>query len=171
MAKTGGFSYTNTTATTHKTISLYDLKELENYGTNGGDGIRTYTNTQASSSDAPERFSFFSSTKKNIGTSLPVAYPSQRRTAASDKNSSVAEGVKYGLKYEAIHTTTDSGDATYRVDRPVVAELSLAHEVVDTLTVSQLMDVLGRMYSFLEKENGTSRLADLMGGIIQINAD
>jgi hypothetical protein len=171
MAKSGGFTYTNTTATTHKTISLYDLKELENYGSNGGDGIRSYTNTQASSNDAPERFSFFSSVKKNVGTSLPVAYPSPRRVAASDKNSSVTEGVKYGIKYEAIHTTVDSNDATYRVDRPFVGELSFCHEVVDTLTVSQVMDVLGRMYSFLEKEDGSSRIADLMGGIININAD
>lgn len=171
MARTGDFTYTNKTASSYKSIALYDMGERENYKSNGGDGIRTYRNTRASDPDAPEQFTITSANKKKINTTLPVTYPSPKRIAAQDENSAVYEGVKVGIKHEAIHRTENSADAQYIVDRPVVQEYYITLEPTDTMTVDELKENFARMCSLYFGADGSARIMDFIGGIVEIQED
>jgi hypothetical protein len=171
MAKTGSFSYTNTTPSSSKTLPLFDMGETTNYGKKVRDTRADYLNTKASSTDAYERFSFFSSPIKTVPCGVEVVNPSKKRIAAKDENSRVIEGIKYGVIYDAINVETDNSDAAYIVDHPVRIELDIIHENVDTITVSQIKECLGRVYSVLEHADGTSRLSDLRGGIVEISGN
>lgn len=171
MAKTGAFTYTNKTQSLTKNLTLYDMGERENYRSNGGSGTRTYVNTRAASNDAPEQFTISFANKKRIGTSIAVQYPSPKRVAAADENSSVYEAVKFGIKKEAIHRTTDTTDPTYTVDRPSICEIYFTEELIDTMTVDQLLEELGRTASLFFGVDGDTRLADFIAGIIEIQED
>lgn len=171
MAKTASFSFTNKTATTYKTISLYDMGELTNYGKKVTSSRADYLNTQASSPDAREKFTFYSGAVRSVPCSIDVAYPSQKRLASKDSNSKINEGVKYGILYEAILTETDSSDPKYRVDRPVRIQLDMMHEDAGTTTTALLQEVLGRVYSLLETAAGNSRIPELRGGVVEISSN
>lgn len=179
MAKTGDFSFTNKTTSLTKTLTLYDMKEVENYGKATQSANRAdYVNTQASSSDAREKFGFYSSPVKYVPTNVEVNYPSVKRLNAQAKpgkgkqaTNSVSEGVKYGVVFDAIHTTIDSSDSTYRVDRPVRVQIDIIHEDADTITNAQVLELVARAMSTLIHESGASRIPDLRGSVVNINAD
>lgn len=163
MAKSGDFTYTNKTATTYKTLALYDMGEVANYGLKSETAQKVSTINAASDADAREQLSYFCSSIPEVRTSLSVQNPSSLAVGNAKW-----KGIQYGIILEAIHKTVDSADATYRVDRPVRLLIQLQHEDAATITTSELMDLIGRGVSALIKANGNSRIPDLRASALRV---
>lgn len=165
MAKTGAFTFTNTTPTTLKSLSLYDMDEVANYGLKRETATKAAMMNAASSPDARENLTYFCSTVQEVNTSLTVQNPSPLAVGNATR-----KGIQYGVILEAVHVETDSTDASYRVDRPVKVLIQFMHEDAGSITTAELMEMLGRAVSTLEKANGNSRIPDLRASALRVTA-
>lgn len=163
MAKSGDFTYTNTTATTYKTLGLYDMGEVANYGLKSESPTKVSTINSATAADAREIASYFCSDVDTVETKLAIQNPSPMAVGNAKK-----KGIQYGVILEAVHVETDSSDASYRVDRPVKVLIQFMHEDAATITTAELMEHLGRAVSLLEKADGTSRLPALRASALRV---
>jgi hypothetical protein len=166
MAKSGDFTYTNTTAAQTKALPLYDMGEVSNYGLKGETNTKTSLINSKTDSDAREILSYFCSNIERVDTDLTIQNPSPLATGNSKK-----KGIQYGVNLEAVHVETDSSDASYRVDRPVKVSIRLMHEDAATITDAELMEHIGRAVSSLIKEDGTSRLGDLRASALRVTVE
>lgn len=184
MAKSGNFTFTNTTPTTYKTLTLYNMGDTTNYSREVKDHNASYLNTQASDSDAYEQITLYSNPVRVVPCSVEVANPSRKRVNAmrqmdqekskksrTSTSSKIYEGIKYGGYIDAINVETESDDSAYRVDHPVRVSLDIIHENAATVSNAQVIELVGRLYSFLCTEAGASRLQQLRGGIVEISSN
>jgi len=88
---------------------------------------------------------------KNVNTALNVQYPSP-----------VKSGVQYTIKLEDLARVTDTTDASFCVDEPIVITLSIRHHKADLITNDVVTTAFKRLVSSIERTNGTFRFDDLM---------
>jgi hypothetical protein len=91
---------------------------------------------------------------RNVGgvaTDANIQYPSK-----------VKGGIEYSVRLDEVLSTTDSSDASFRVDEPIVCTVAFRHPKSGNITGAHIATVFERMISVLMKSDGTWRFDDLM---------
>jgi hypothetical protein len=152
MAKTSAFGFTNTTAGSHD-VSQIALGLTGNYATITEDASTAVLNNKTAPIDTEEIVTFRSRNIQQVNTDLNIQYPSP-----------VKGGIQYQCMVEDTLSTTDSADADFRVDEPIVAQLTIRHPKSGNITSSHVATVVQRLISCLMRSDGTWRFDDLMRG-------
>jgi hypothetical protein len=159
MARTSTFGFTNVTDAT-STITPKKLKLTSNYALVDADANNAVLNNKTAPIDAEEVVTFRSRNIAQVNTDLNIQNPSK-----------VSAGIQYQIQVEDTLVTTDSDDAAFRVDEPIVALLTIRHPRSGNITNSQVATVVNRLISCLVREDGTWRFDDLMRGAERPIAD
>lgn len=159
MAKVSAFGFSNITDGTH-TITPKALGLTTNYALTGEDANNAILNNKTAPIDAEEIVTFRSRSIASVNTDLNIQNPSK-----------VKSGIQYQVQLEDVLVTTDSEDAAFRIDEPIVALLTIRHPRSGNITDAHVATVVNRLISCLMKSDGTWRFADLMRGAERPIAD
>lgn len=155
MALTTEFKFTNTTSSLTKSLGLYDMKETTKYSTRRSTATEVVRGNSTTGLGADELVKFKSNRIPQVNTDLKLS-----RAAVN------VAGVSYGVEVHATLVSTDSGDATFRQEMPIVCNISFRHPLDSKITETHVKTILARALSSLIKEDNTTRIADLMSGPI-----
>jgi threonyl-tRNA synthetase len=150
MSKTSAFLFTNTTAESGS-VTPKQLGLVTNYAVERNTAKRAQLNNKTAPLDAQEVVSYTSRDLATVNTSIPVLNPAK-----------VKSGIMYTIEIEDILVTTDSDDASFRVDEPIVASLQIRHGKSGNITSDIVAQVVTRLISACRHNNGTWRFGDLM---------
>jgi hypothetical protein len=150
MAKVSAFQFTNTSAGQHP-VGQVALGLTTNYALIQDEADVVILSNKTTPIDAEERIALRSRTVTKIGDGLNIQYPSP-----------IKGGIEYSVKVEDTLTTTDTADATFRVDEPIVCTVSFKHPRSGNITSAAVAQVFGRAISALLKADGSWRFDDLM---------
>lgn len=150
MAKVSNFSFTNTTDSEH-TVTPKALGLVTNYALAAEDATNATLNNKTAPIDAEEIVTFRSRPIAQVNTGLNIQYPSP-----------VKSGIQYQIQVEDVLTTTDTADASFRVDEPILALLTIRHPKSGNINNDVIATVLRRLIGCAMKADGTWRFDDLM---------
>jgi hypothetical protein len=150
MSKVSAFSFTNTTAGSN-TLTPPALGLTSNYALAAEDAQQAVLNNKTAPIDAEEILTFRSRDIAQVNTSLNIQYPSP-----------VKSGIQYQVQAEAVLTTTDTADASFRVDEPVVMLLTVRHPKSGNISNTVVAEMFKRLAGCLIKSDGTWRFDDMM---------
>lgn len=162
MALSTSFGYTNTTESSTKTATFYNMDELSNYSKPKEYANATttgYTNMTCPD-NLPELFQFFKKALKSVQLPIKITRPSR-----------VKDGSSYGVKYVAVCGTTDSNDPTYESDCGIQVRIEFAHVNDPRITDAMVTESFERALSVMQKEDGTWRIGELRRGGLDIQAE
>jgi hypothetical protein len=159
MAKTSSFGYQNADAST-QTVALKSLHLTSNYALTAEDANNAVLSNRTAPIDAEELVTFRTRNIASVNTDLNIQNPSK-----------VKSGIQYQVQLEDTLVTTDTDDASFRVDEPVVALLTIRHPRSGNITEAHIGEIFVRLISSLMKEDGSWRFADLMRGAERPIAD
>lgn len=148
--KTSTFGFTNTSAGGN-TVTPLALGLTSNYSLTQDNADVATLNNKTAPVDQEEVISFRSRSLGNVNSTLNIQYPSK-----------VTSGIEYSLKIEDTLSTTDSGDADFRVDEPIICTVTFRHPKSGNIGSDQVATVFLRAISALMKADGTWRFDDLM---------
>jgi hypothetical protein len=148
--KQSTFSFTNTTDGSH-TVTPPALGLTTNYALANEDANNAVLNNKTAPIDAEEIVTFRSRPIAQVNTDLNIQYPSP-----------VKSGIQYQIQIEDVLTTTDSEDASFRVDEPIVALLTIRHPKSGNINNDIIGTVVRRLVGCIMKADGTWRFDDLM---------
>lgn len=150
MSKVSSFGFTNTTAGSHD-VDQVALGLTTNYAVALDHADETILNNKTAPIDVEEKVTFRSRNIQNVNTTLNIQYPAK-----------VTKGVQYQVILEDTLSTTDTADADFRVDEPIVMMLTVRHPKSGNITSTQLATVFQRLVSTMMKADGSYRFDDLM---------
>jgi hypothetical protein len=150
MAKVSTFSFTNTTAGSHD-VTPPALGLTTNYALTAQDANNAVLNNKTAPIDAEEIVTYRSRPISTVNTDLNIRYPSPIKT-----------GVQYQVQVEDVLTTTDDADASFRVDEPIVALLTIRHPKSGNISNAIVAQVVQRLLGCILRADGTWRFDDLM---------
>lgn len=150
MAKSSAFGFTNTTASAND-VTAIALGLTTNYAVAEDTADSALLNNKTAPIDVEEKITFRTRNIAQVNTSLNNQYPSP-----------VKNGIQYQVMIEDMLSTTDSADTTFRVDEPIVAQLTVRHPKSGNITGTLVKQVIVRLISALIKTDGSWRLDDLM---------
>lgn len=159
MAKVSAFGFTNKTAGTHD-VTPYVLGLTTNYAVVEEDANNAVLSNKTAPIDAEELVTFRSRRISTVNTDLNIQNPAP-----------VKNGIQYQAQVEAVLTTTDPADASFRVDEPIVALLTIRHGRSGNITAAHIGEITTRLISCLRRSDGTWRFDDLMRGAERPIAD
>jgi hypothetical protein len=150
MAKTSAFGFSNTTAATVD-ITPIALGLTSNYSVTADTANEARLNNKTAPIDVEELVWYKTRSIPKVDSDLNIQYPSP-----------VKGGVQYFVTVEDTLSTTDSADATFRVDEPIVAQLSIRHPKSGNVTAALVGQVVTRLLSACRRNDGSWRFDDLM---------
>lgn len=150
MAKVSTFGFTNSTAGSN-TVTPLALGLTSNYAVKQDTADAAVLNNKTAPIDIEEIVTFRSRDIATVNTSLNIQYPSP-----------VKKGIQYQIMVEDTLSTTDTADADFRIDEPIVMQLTVRHPKSGNITNTQLGTVFTRLISSLMKTDGSWRFDDLM---------
>jgi hypothetical protein len=150
MSKVSAFGFTNTTAGSNN-ITPIDLGLTSNYAVKSDTADTAVLNNKTAPIDVEEIVTYRSRDIQVVNTSLNIQYPSP-----------VKKGIQYQVMVEDTLSTTDTADADFRVDEPIVCQLTIRHPKSGNIGNAEVATVFTRLISSLMKEDGTWRFDDLM---------
>ena len=159
MSYTTTFSGTNVTAST-KPVTPTSVGPVTNYAVLSDEPTQVVTDNKTCPLSKGEKITYMYSDLKKVSTTLDIQNPAPVQT-----------GVQYVVKIEAIATTTSTTDATYRVDEPVVAYLTVRHQKSGNITNDMVAQLVNRMLGAARTEAGEWRFNDLMRGSLRPTAN
>jgi hypothetical protein len=149
MAKSSTFGFTNTTAGQHD-VDQVALGLTQNYSLSQDIADVVRLNNKTAPIDQEELVEFRSRNVK-ISTPLNIQYPSP-----------VTTGIEYSVRLDDVLSTTDSTDATFRIDEPITCVVTFRHPKSGNISGTHVATVFQRAISALMKADGTWRFDDLM---------
>lgn len=152
MALTSEFKFTNTTDGSH-TVTQKAIGITTNYASIQEDSNTAVLNNKTAPIDAEEVVTYRSKNLPKVDTGLNIQYPSPVKT-----------GIQYQIMVEDTLSTTDSADPSWRVDEPIIAQLTIRHPRSGNITNDIVGQVVTRLISAAMKADGTWRFDDLMRG-------
>jgi hypothetical protein len=153
MAKVSAFGFTNTTDAS-VTVTPKALSLTSNYAVTSEVSNQAMLNNKTAPIDLQEVVSYRSDDIQNLKTNaVNIQYPSPVKT-----------GIQYSVQVTDTLSTTDTTDATFRVDEPITVTISVRHPKSGNIGSSQVETVMIRALSALVKADGTWRFDDLMRG-------
>lgn len=150
MSKTSTYGFGNNTDASF-TVTPKALGLVSNYAVTEDTARAAVLDNKTAPIDQGEIVSFRSKDLPNINTALTIQNPSK-----------VQKAMQYGVQYEAILTTTDSDDASFRVDEPIVVTATIRHPKSGNFSNAVVTQAFIRMISSLLRSDGTWRFDDLM---------
>lgn len=150
--RTSAFGFTNSTATQTKSVSLYDMKELENYSLVEDEAGLTRYNNLTTPVNHGEVLEYRSKRVDTVKTKLE--FPKDTTI--------VNKGVMYAIQIEDDLVTVSDADDKFRQDDPIIAYLTIIHPVSGFVTDDKVGQVVSRLISACQKEDGTWRFNELM---------
>lgn len=159
MAKVSTFGFTNNTDSSNK-VTLKTLGLTSNYALTAEDANNAVLSNRTAPIDAEEIVTFRTRSIASVNTDLNIQNPSK-----------VKSGVQYQVQLEDTLVTTDTDDASFRVDEPVVALLTIRHPRSGNITEAHVGQIFTRLISCLMKTDGSWRFSDLMRGAERPIAD
>lgn len=152
MAKTSNFQFTNTselgTAVTPISLGL-----VSNYAVTAETANSSTLSNKTAPLDAEEIILFRSRYIPQVETQLSVQNPSK-----------VKGGVQYTAQLEDVLVTTDDTDASFRIDDPMVVNLTIRHPRSGNITSAHVQTLIKRLLGSLIKSDGSWRFDDLIRG-------
>lgn len=145
---------TNNTASA-KTIAPIALGLQNNYAVIIDDPKECVLNSLATPQDQEEKISYKFQPQDSISATVEVQNPSR-----------VKKGVQYVVKIENVLKTTDSVDATYRVDEPLVAYLVIRHCKSANVTPDTISNLVLRLLGACRDDSGNWIFGNLMRSAI-----
>lgn len=152
MARTSSFGFTNTTDQSSG-VNVKQLGLVSNYAVTRQTAKTAALANKTTPIDVEELVTFQSFGVNRIDTDLNIQYPSP-----------VSKGVCYQITEEATLSTTDSGDADFRVDEPIWASLQIRHPKSGNITGAHVATIVARLISACMHDDGTWRFDDFMRG-------
>lgn len=152
MALTSQFKFTNTTDGSHS-VTQKAIGITTNYASIQEDSNTAVLNNKTAPIDAEEIVTYRSKNLPKVDTGLNIQYPSPVKT-----------GIQYQIMVEDTLSTTDSTDPSWRVDEPVIAQLTIRHPRSGNINNDIVGQVVTRLVSAAMKADGTWRFDDLMRG-------
>lgn len=149
MSKSSSFGFTNTTAGSHS-VTQTALGLTSNYSLASDTSDVVRLNNKTAPIDQEELIEFRSRSVQ-LKTPLNIQYPSP-----------VQSGIEYSMRIDDLLSTTDSSDASFRVDEPITCVITFRHPKSGNITGTQVGTVFERALSALMKADGTWRFDDLM---------
>lgn len=159
MSKTTSFGFSNQTISTAKQFTLYDLGVLGNYALRRDEPTEVVLVNNTTAVDKEEILAFRCKDMSHINSSLNIQYPSP-----------VAAGIQYQVGLEVTATTEDPATG-FRVDEPIVAQLTIRHPKSGNITAEQVNTVVSRLISAALKTDGTWRFNELMRSALKPTED
>lgn len=150
MSRVSQFLFTNTTAGSHN-LTPSKLGLTTNYAVITDTANRVVLSNKTTPIDALERVTYSSEDTKGVGNGLNIQHPSP-----------VKSGIMYQVKVEETLRTTETTDASYIVDEPVILSLSVRHPKSGNITGTLVGQAFMRLISAVTREDGTFRFDDLM---------
>lgn len=150
------FGYTNTTASTKKTITPTVMSLVTNYAKREELSTKCVLDNTTCPLDQPEYVTFTCSRIKKVDSPIPNHYPPK-----------VSDGVAAKIQLAELLKTTVNEDPTFRVDSPIVAELRISTTTGGYVTVDHVQAIVDRLVSALYKDDGTSRLSELLRSALE----
>jgi len=148
--KTSSFSFTNTTE--HSVdVTPISLGVVTNYAKVADAANRFAGQNKTASVGQGELLQYGCDNIKDVQTDQKVYNPGK-----------VTAGVRYRIRLDEILRTTDSGDATYVVDDPIVLELQIKHSMSGNVTASHIETCFKRLIGACMRSDGSFRFDDLM---------
>jgi hypothetical protein len=148
--KSSSFGFTNTTDGSN-TITPKALGLTSNYAVKTDSADTAQLSNKTAPIDLEEIITFRSRDIQTVNTNLNIQYPSP-----------VKKGIQYQIVVEDTYSTTDTADADFRVDEPIVMQLTVRHPKSGNITNDALGTVFTRLISSLMKVDGSWRFDDLM---------
>lgn len=150
MAKVSAFGFTNTTAGSN-TVTPIALGLTSNYAVKADTADQAVLNNKTAPIDVEEIVTYRSRNIPTVNTSLNIQYASP-----------VKSGIQYQVMVEDTLSTTDTVDADFRIDEPIVMQLTIRHPKSGNIGNAQVGAVFLRLISSLMKTDGSWRFDDLM---------
>lgn len=144
------YAFTNTSNMTGVTVTPVDIKPVTNYAKTVDEPTVVVLSNKTCPLDQGELLTFRANEMDHISTSLAIQNPTK-----------VRNGVQYVVKLEEILRTKDA-NGTIISDEPVVAYLTVRHQKTGNISESLVNQIVNRLMGAIYKEDGTTRLADLM---------
>lgn len=150
MAITSSFKFTNKSATTDKSISLYDMKELHSYSLKEDEPNSCILDNKTAPSESSEIIQFRGKYIDHVNTKLSLPEASLK----------LSKGVQYAIQ---VDNDWVSEDATvgFRQDDPIVAYLTIMHTNSQYVTDQAIGTTVERLISECKTEDGEWRFSDL----------
>lgn len=152
MALSSQFRFTNTADGQHS-VTQKAIGITTNYASIQEDSNTAVLNNKTAPIDAEEIVTYRSKNLPKVDTGLNIQYPSP-----------VKNGIQYQIMVEDTLSTTDSADPSWRVDEPIIAQLTIRHPRSGNITNDIVGQVVTRLVSAAMKADGTWRFDDLMRG-------
>jgi hypothetical protein len=133
-------------------MKFYDMSETTNYALVKDDANKVQLDNKTADADATELLTYEFKKIASVNTDLSI--PAKYRLAP--------RAVQYKIRLDADYKTTDSADATFRQDDPIVAMLYIIHPVSGHINNAVIGQQVERLVSACKKEDGTWRFDDLM---------
>lgn len=149
------FGYTNTTEST-KSVGLEKLGLKSNYSKTEEATQVSYDN-KTCPLDLGEKIVMSSKVIKNVDNTLTNNHPSN-----------ISGGVQYRVQNEALFREYITEDRSVFVDHPIVVYTTIRHERCGAVTEQVVEEALMRNISSLFKDDGSSRVADLMRLAVEV---
>lgn len=160
MATTTKFGFTNISEMTKPATKPVDIKPVTNYGKIEDEAdIAKYSNKTCLGQR--ELVSYGAKTLNKITADPQLKWINKPKTDTASQ---------YVVKVEELLRTTDANDGIIQ-DDCIVGYLVLKHNDSPYITASHLQTVVNRIIGALQKEDGTTRLTDLMAGALSVTAD
>lgn len=159
MAKTTSFGFTNSPSEATGHMNLYNLGVLENYALVLDEPTECRLVNTTAPVDREEILSYRAKDLNKINTNLNVQNPSP-----------VAGGIQYQVQLEAILTTEDSTTG-FRVDEPIVVQISVRHQKSGNITPEHVTTLVTRAASHLYTDEGNWRFRELMRSSLKPTTD
>lgn len=150
MAKQSAFAFTNTTASTHD-ITPIALGVVTNYAVTEDTANQAVLSNKTAPIDAQEIISYRSRKLQQVNNNLNIVNPSP-----------VKGGMEYSVQVEETLVTTDTSDATFRVDEPIVYTIGIRHGKSGNISASIVAEGFVRALSALRRADGSWRFDDMM---------
>lgn len=149
------FGYTNITEST-KSVGLEKLGLKSNYSKTEEATQVSYDN-KTCPLDLGEKIVMSSKVIKNVDNTLTNNHPSN-----------ISGGVQYRVQNEALFREFITEDHSVFVDHPIVVYTTIRHERCGAVTEQVVEEALMRNISSLFKDDGSSRVADLMRLAVEV---
>lgn len=149
MSLTSQFGYQNKTAMS-KTVTPIAIGPVTNYAKTEDTATSCSLSNKTCTLDQMEKLSYQCTSIGNVSTKNTLQHPS-----------TVKEGVQYIIRLDEVLRTTDT-NGNIITDEPVVAYLTIRHQVSGNITNALVTDVVTRLLGACMREDGTYRFDDLM---------
>lgn len=150
MSVSTKFGFQNSTDSTKKT-TLKALGMVSNYAVSEDASNVVVLNNKTAPIDKQELVTFRTRSIPKINTALNVRYPAR-----------VQKGIQFTTRVEAVLTTEDPTINGSRTDEPMAISISASFPNSGNITSAHIEELMIRAISTLYKDNGTSRIDDLM---------